>query len=99
MAAMVENKTQKLTLYRPALYEIKVPGRLNSSWEEWDDKMTMTAQTEGDTEVTVLTGRLDQAALQGLLRQLYALGFPLISAIHIGDIDRTAWSKSDQDCH
>jgi hypothetical protein len=31
--------------------------------------------------VTTLTGALDQAALQGLLRRLYALGLPLISVI------------------
>ena len=31
--------------------------------------------------VTVLTGAVDQAALQGLLRHLYALGLPLISVI------------------
>jgi hypothetical protein len=30
--------------------------------------------------VTILTGTLDQAALQGLLRRLYSLGLPLISA-------------------
>jgi len=34
--------------------------------------------------ITTLTGILDQAALQGLLRRLYALGLPLISVNCVG---------------
>ena len=81
---MVKNRSQKLTLYQPAAYQIKVPGHLDASWVEWDERITMTAESEEDgTPVTVLTGTLDQAALQGFLRRLYALGLPLISVTHI----------------
>jgi len=42
--------------------------------------MTMAVESEGeDPPVTTLTGKLDQAALHGLLRRLYSLGLPLIS--------------------
>jgi hypothetical protein len=36
-----------------------------------------------------LTGTIDQAALQGLLRRLYSLGLPLISAncVECGKVD------------
>jgi hypothetical protein len=71
---------QKLTLDRPATYQIKVPGHLNESWSEWAGGMTITVESEGDgLPVTTLTGSVDQAALQGLLRRLYSLGLPLIS--------------------
>ena len=71
---------QKLTLDQPVTYQIRVPGQLDESWSEWNGKMTVTAECEGSsTPVTVLTGTLDQAALQGILRRLYALGLPLIS--------------------
>jgi len=81
---MAKKCTQKLTLYQPAAYQIKVPGHLDASWVEWDEKITLTAEFEADgTAVTVLTGTFDQAALQGLLRRLYALGLPLISVTHI----------------
>ena len=71
---------RKLTLDRPVTYQIKVPGHLDESWSEWDGKMTITVETEGDgPPVTTLTGTVDQAALQGLLRRLYSLGLPLIS--------------------
>ena len=45
--------------------------------------MTITVESEGEAPpVTTLTGIVtDQPALQGLLRQLYSLGLPLISAI------------------
>jgi hypothetical protein len=39
---------------------------------------------EGPPETT-LTGVLDQAALQGMLRRLYALGLPLISVNWVQD--------------
>ena len=42
--------------------------------------MTVTVESDGDgLPVTTLTGTIDQAALQGLLRLLYSLGLPLIS--------------------
>jgi hypothetical protein len=74
-----ENK-QKLTLDRPATYQIKVPGHLDESWSDWAGRMKITFESEGDDPpVTILTGTVDQAALLGLLRRLYSLGLPLIS--------------------
>jgi hypothetical protein len=71
---------QKLTLDRPATYQIKVPGHLGESWADWAGGMTITVDCEGDgLPVTTLTGTVDQAALQGLLRRLYSLGLPLLS--------------------
>jgi hypothetical protein len=74
----------KLTLDRPAIYQIKVPGEICASWSDWAEGMTIAADSEDDGEgnshpVTTLTCTLDQAALQGLLRRLYSLGLPLIS--------------------
>jgi hypothetical protein len=71
---------RKLTLDRPATYQIKVPGELDESWSDWIGGMAITFDSEGDNSpVTTLTGTIDQAALQGLLRRLYSLGLPLIS--------------------
>ena len=73
---------QKLTLHRPAVYEIKVPGELDESWSDWAGGMTITVESEGEgPPVTTMTGTVDQAALQSLLRRLYSLGLPLISVI------------------
>ena len=79
---MMKEVTHTLTLARPATYQIKVPGHLDEGWTEWDRRMTVTVECEGDgPPTTILTGTIDQAALQGLLRQLYSLGLPLISVI------------------
>jgi len=77
---MMSKAEQKLTLYRPVTYQIKVPGTLDESWSDWAGGMAITFESEDDgLPVTTLTGSVDQAALQGLLRRLYSLGLPLIS--------------------
>ena len=76
---MVEIK-QKLTLDRPATYQIKVPGHLGESWAIWAEERNIDVICEcADPPITTLTGTVDQAALQSLLRRLYSLGLPLIS--------------------
>jgi hypothetical protein len=73
---------QKLTQYRPATYQIKVPGHLDERWTEWDGKMAVeNGMADDGTPVATLTGAVDQAALHSLLRRLYSLGLPLISVI------------------
>ena len=87
---MMKEVKRKLTLDRSVTYQIKIPGHLDESWADWDRRMTVTVEGEEDRSlVTTLTGTIDQAALQGLLRRLYSLGLPLISVICIepGQID------------
>ena len=74
---MNKEAKRSLTLDQTAVYQIRVPGHLDESWSEWKEGMVITV--EDDPPVTTLTGALDQAALQGLLRRLYFLGLPLIS--------------------
>ena len=77
---MMKEIKRRLSLDRPATYQIKVPGHLDESWTEWDGRMTVTIESNDDrSPITTLTGTVDQAALQGLLRRLYSLGLPLIS--------------------
>jgi hypothetical protein len=57
---------------------------LDGKWLDWNDEMTITFESdENGNPITTLTITVDQAALQGLLRHLYSLGLPLISAIWI----------------
>jgi hypothetical protein len=81
---MMNKDREKLTLDQPATYQIAVPGHLDESWSLWDGKMTIAVTCKGDgSPVTILTGTVDQAALHGLLRRLYALGLPLLSVIYL----------------
>ena len=81
---MTKEDKRKLTLDRPATYQIKVPGTIDVSYADWTSTMEITIESEGtDPPATTITGELDQAALHGLLRRLYSLGLPLISVIWI----------------
>jgi hypothetical protein len=72
---------QQPTLHRPAVYEIRVPGEFDESWADWLARMSVSVESEGEgSPVTTLTGAVDQAALHSVLRRLYSLGLPLISA-------------------
>jgi hypothetical protein len=75
--------SHKLTLDRPATYQIRVPGELDEGWSDWVGSMTITVDREGlSSPLTTLTGVVtDQAALQGMLRRLYSLGLPLVSVV------------------
>jgi hypothetical protein len=78
----MEEREPKLSLHRPATYQIQVPGHLDESWSDWAGGMTISVDTKGTgPPVTTLTGIVDQAALHGLLRRLYSLGLPLISVV------------------
>ncbi len=80
----MDTTKSKLSLDRPATYQICVPGALDERWSDWDTDMKITiGSDEAGVVVTTLTGLLDQAALQGLLRRLYSLGLPLISVVYV----------------
>lgn len=84
---MTERQGHQLTLDQPAVYEIRVPGVIDFSRLDLAGSMTISLPTSRETTpVTILTVRLDQAALHGLLRRLYSLGLPLISV---------AWQRQD----
>jgi hypothetical protein len=62
----------------PAIYQIKVRGKLSSSWSDSLSGMNITSYKQ-DGNVTTLVGNLrDQAALAGVLQTLYELRFPIL---------------------
>jgi hypothetical protein len=61
-------------------YQIKIAGCPSENWSSWVDLMDIQIETDSSgLATTILTGFFDQAALLGLLRRLYALGYPLIA--------------------
>ena len=75
----------KLTLDQPTTYHIVVSGSIEDDWSEWVAVSTRIEQTCGEPYTTRLTGIFDQAALHGILRRLYSLGYPLISVNWISE--------------
>ena len=61
-------------------YQIRVKGRLDSSWADWFDGFSITAEGVD----TILVGAVtDQSALHGILAKINDLGLPLISLAKI----------------
>jgi hypothetical protein len=68
-------------MYRPAVYRIRVCGRLGPEWSDIIGAMTVSVtERENREPVTELKGELeDQAALMGLLQHFYACCVPMLS--------------------
>lgn len=67
------------------LYEIRIEGHLSKSWAARFEGMSSRHEPEGET---TLSGRLDQAALHGVLMKIRDLGIKLISVTRIRPEDR-----------
>ena len=78
-------QSERLTLFDPATYRICVQGKISPSWSVDFTTMALSyLDPDGLAPCTILEGRvLDQAALIGLITQLYGLGLPLVSVQHI----------------
>ncbi len=77
---MVRNQ---FALDKPALYRIRVNGRLDVRWSERMSGMHI-AHPDHPVGQTILTGELvDQADLFGVLNSLYTLGLFLLRVEHI----------------
>ncbi|MDX1417644.1 MAG: hypothetical protein R3293_25800 [Candidatus Promineifilaceae bacterium] len=62
-----------------AQYQITLEGRLDHRWDDWFDGLTIINQEQNDN-ITILTGPVaDQAALRGLLNQIWDFSLTVIS--------------------
>ena len=66
---------------RPAHYELRVRGLLDSGWSDWFEGLEISSDDSGQT---LIAGPVtDQAALHGLLAKVRDLGLPLLSVQRI----------------
>jgi len=71
---------------RPAIYEIRVQGRLDARWSSWFANMKIIPQPNGEC---LVTGPIaDQAALYGVVSRMRDLGLVLISVHRISDDEK-----------
>ena len=62
---------------KPAMYEIRVRGKLDARWSRWFANLAIIPQPNGES---LLTGPIpDQAALYGAISRMRDLGLVLIS--------------------
>ncbi len=62
-------------------YEIRLQGRLDSSWAAWFDGLILAPQSDGTTVIRGLV--VDQSAMHGLLTKVRDTGLTLISVTRI----------------
>ena len=64
----------------PAVYRIRIEGRLDPSWSDRMGGLAIEAGGAESAPVTTLTGELtDQSALHGVLNALLELHLPILS--------------------
>jgi hypothetical protein len=70
-----------------ARYQVRVEGWVAERWDNWFGEMTVArGHREDGTPVTTVSGTIaDQAALRGLLNQLWDLNLTLLSVSRVGD--------------
>lgn len=65
------------------VYHITVQGRISADWADYLGGMTITSGQTNDQPITILSGSLcDQAALIGVINNLYNLSFPILTVEH-----------------
>jgi hypothetical protein len=65
------------TGHRPAVYQLRVAGRLDQHWSAWFGGLALTDEDDGST--SLIGPVADQAELHGLLAKIRDLGVTLIS--------------------
>jgi len=76
----MNEKNEKLSLDKLAIYQIKVPGELDVGWLDLANTLEISIERQDqDYPISSLVGTFDQARLHSLLRRLYSMGLPLIS--------------------
>ena len=74
-----------LTFDGPAVYRIRVCGRISARWSARLGGMTITVEpADTGQSITTLLGELeDQASLAGVLNTLYELHLPVLLVEHL----------------
>jgi hypothetical protein len=79
-----------------ARYQIRVHGRLEGLWAARLGEMALAIHSDDGDTVTELTGWVtDQAALMGVLEQLYSLGVTLVSVERLQEDGPRALASSE----
>ncbi len=81
------NETHRLGMQQSSAYRIRVEGWIADRWKDWFNGMAIALEGGGEALATSLLQGVvsDQAALLGLLQNLYNLGFPLLLVERIED--------------
>ncbi len=74
-------RRQRINMFDPAVFSIRVGARLGGSWSEYFGAQSMSVEEDdaGFCSTTLISEPVDQAALVGMINLLNGLGLPLLS--------------------
>ena len=72
---------QRINMFEPAVYRIRVSGMLTESWSEYFGAQSISVEEDraGQSTTTLISEPVDQAALVGMINHLNGLGLPVVS--------------------
>jgi hypothetical protein len=72
---------QRVNMFDPAIYRIRINGRLGERWSEYFGAQSMSVEEDeaGLSSTTLVSVPIDQAGLVGMINHLNGLGLPVVS--------------------
>jgi hypothetical protein len=72
---------QRINMFDPAVFSIRINGKLSESWREYFGAQSMSVEVDeaGVSTTTLISEPVDQAALVGMINHLNGLGLPVVS--------------------
>jgi len=72
---------QRINMFDPVVFCIRIEGKLSESWSEYFGAQSMSVEVDeaGLSSTTLISEPVDQAALLGIINHLNDLGLPLVS--------------------
>jgi hypothetical protein len=77
----MEQRRQRVNMFDPAVFCIRIEGKLGESWLEYFGAQSMSIEVDeaGLSSTTLISEPVDQAALVGMINRLNSLGLPVVS--------------------
>ena len=77
----MDQRRQRVNMFEPAVFLIKVEGRLGEHWSEYFGAQAISVDVDetGRCTTTLVSEPVDQAALVGMINRLNGLGLPVVS--------------------
>ncbi len=81
----MEQHRQKLNMYEPAVFSIRIEGELGNGWSEYFGAQSVSVDVDdaGFAATTLISEPMDQAALVGLINRLNGMALPVISVEYL----------------
>ena len=77
----MKQQRQRINMFDPAVFLIRIEGRLGESWSQYFGAQSMSVEVDeaGFSSTTLVSEPVDQAALVGMINRLNGLGLPVVS--------------------